>query len=54
VIVGILDNPEQHRANAYPALWPVEYTYPEIAEVLSRALGKKIQYQQIDLTPIGR
>jgi hypothetical protein len=41
VIVGILDNPEQHRANAYPALWPVEYTYPEIAEVLSRALGKE-------------
>jgi uncharacterized protein YbjT (DUF2867 family) len=27
-----------------PLCGPVEYTYPEIAEVLSRALGKKIQY----------
>jgi hypothetical protein len=44
VIVGILDNPEQHRANAYPALWPSRINVPEIAEVLSRALGKKIQY----------
>jgi len=48
VIVGILDNPEQHRAKTYPLYGPVEYTYPEIAKLLSRVLGKEIQYQQVD------
>ena len=47
VIVGILENPEAHRAKVYPLFGPVEYTYPEIAQVLGRVLGKEVGYEQV-------
>jgi uncharacterized protein YbjT (DUF2867 family) len=47
VIVGILENPEAHRAKVYPLFGPVEYTYAEIAQVLGRVLGKEVGYEQV-------
>jgi NAD(P)H dehydrogenase (quinone) len=47
VIVGILENPEAHRAKVYPLFGPVEYTYPEIAKVLTRVLKKRVEYEQV-------
>jgi NAD(P)H dehydrogenase (quinone) len=48
VIVGILEDPESHRDQAYPLYGPVEYSYAEIAQVLSRVLGKEIEYKQVE------
>jgi NAD(P)H dehydrogenase (quinone) len=47
VIVGILENPASHRGKIYPLYGPVEFTYKEIAQVLSRVLGKDVQYKQV-------
>ena len=47
VIAGILEDPAPHKGGIYPLFGPVEYTYAETAEVLSRVLGKPIQYKQI-------
>ncbi|HEY7308837.1 MAG TPA: NmrA family NAD(P)-binding protein [Gemmataceae bacterium] len=47
VIVGILEDPASHRGNVYPLFGPVEYSYPEIAQVLGRELGKQVQYKQV-------
>jgi NAD(P)H dehydrogenase (quinone) len=47
VIVGILENPGQHGGKAYPLCGPVEFTYQGIADVLSRVLGKEVQYKQV-------
>jgi NAD(P)H dehydrogenase (quinone) len=47
VIVGILENPAPHRGKIYPLFGPVEYTYQEIAGVLTQVLGKEIQYKQV-------
>lgn len=48
VVVGILQNPETHTGKVYPLFGHMEYTYPEIAEVLSRVLGRKIRYEHVD------
>src|SRR6516165_12263900 len=40
VIVGILEDPTSHRGKVYPLYGPVEFTHKEIAQVLSRVLGK--------------
>jgi NAD(P)H dehydrogenase (quinone) len=48
VVVGILDNPEAHCGKVYPLFGSLEYSYPEIAKVLSRVLGKNIRYEHID------
>ena len=48
VIVGILEDPESHRNQVYPLYGPVEYSYAEVAQVLSRVLGKDIEYKQVD------
>ena len=48
VIVGILEDPAPHKGGIYPLFGPVEYTYEETARVLSRVLGKDVQYKQID------
>jgi uncharacterized protein YbjT (DUF2867 family) len=48
VIVGILENPSPHRGQIYPLFGPVELTYQQIAQVLSRVLGKEIRYKQVD------
>ena len=49
VIVGILEDPASHRGKIYPLYGPVEFTHQEIAQVLSRVLGKGVQYQQVSL-----
>ena len=49
VIVGILENPASHRGRIYPLYGPVEFTYKEVAQVLSRALGKDVQYKQVSI-----
>ena len=47
VIVGILEDPATHRGKIYPLYGPVEFTYQEIAQVLSRVLRKDVQYKQV-------
>jgi NAD(P)H dehydrogenase (quinone) len=47
VIVGILEAPAKHDGKIYPLFGPVEYTYQETAQVLSRVLGKDVQYKQV-------
>jgi uncharacterized protein YbjT (DUF2867 family) len=49
VIVGILEDPAAHRGKIYPLYGPVEFTHEEIAQVLSRVLGKDVQYKQVSL-----
>jgi NAD(P)H dehydrogenase (quinone) len=48
VIVGILEDPRAHKGNIYPLFGPVEFTYRETAQVLSRVLGKSVEYKQVD------
>jgi NAD(P)H dehydrogenase (quinone) len=48
VIVGILEDPATHYGKIYPLFGPVEFTYQETAKVLSRVLGKSIEYKQVD------
>jgi NAD(P)H dehydrogenase (quinone) len=48
VIVGILEDPAPHRGKVYPLFGPVEFTYRETAQVLSRVLGKSVEYKQVD------
>jgi uncharacterized protein YbjT (DUF2867 family) len=48
VIAGILAEPAAHQGKIYPLFGAVEYTYEETARVLSRALGKDVQYKQLD------
>jgi NAD(P)H dehydrogenase (quinone) len=48
VIVGILEDPAPHRGETYPLFGPLEFTYPETAQVLSRVLGKSVEYKQVD------
>jgi uncharacterized protein YbjT (DUF2867 family) len=48
VIAGILEDPAAHKGMIYPLLGPVEYTYRETAQILSRVLGKEVQYKQVD------
>jgi uncharacterized protein YbjT (DUF2867 family) len=47
VIAGILADPPAHRGKVYPLFGPVEYSYAEIAQVLSRVLGREIEYRQV-------
>ena len=47
VIVGILEAPVSHSGKIYPLYGPVEFTYREIAQLLSRVLGKDVQYKQV-------
>jgi uncharacterized protein YbjT (DUF2867 family) len=46
VIVGILEDPRAHHGKIYPLFGPVEFTYQETAQVLSRVLGKSVK--QVD------
>src|ERR1700675_2994626 len=47
-IVGILEDPAPHNGKAYELFGPVEFTYRETAQVLSRVLGKSVEYKQVD------
>jgi NAD(P)H dehydrogenase (quinone) len=48
VIAGILEDSATHKGKIYPLFGPVEYTYRETAEVLSRVLGKRVEYKQVE------
>jgi len=48
VIAAILENPEPHNGQIYPLYGPKEYTQPEVAQVLSSVLGRKIEYKHLD------
>jgi NAD(P)H dehydrogenase (quinone) len=48
VIVGILEAPAMHIGKTYPLFGPAELTYQETAQVLSRVLGKRVEYKQVD------
>src|ERR1700722_4110895 len=48
VIVGILEDPAPHHGKVYPLFGPVEFTYREPAQILSRVLGKSVEYRQVD------
>ena len=54
VIAGILENPAPHAGKVYPLYGPVEVTYRETAQVLSRVLGKPVEYQQVDFEVFRR
>jgi NAD(P)H dehydrogenase (quinone) len=54
VIAGILEDPAAHKGKIYPLFGPVEYTYEEIAQALSRVLGKQVQYKQVDFDEFSR
>jgi NAD(P)H dehydrogenase (quinone) len=47
VVAGILQDPAPHKGGIYPLFGPVEYTYQETARLLSRVLGKDVQYKQV-------
>ena len=47
VIAGIIEDPARHKGAIYPLYGPVEYTYEETAAVLSRVLGKPVEYKQV-------
>ena len=49
VIVSLLEDPASHRSKVYPLYGPVEFTYKEIAQVLSRVLGKDVEYKQVSI-----
>jgi len=49
VIVAILENPTAHVGKTYPLFGPVELTYPEIAAIVSRVIGKEVTYQQVPI-----
>lgn len=46
VVAGILEHPKNHDGKIYPLYGPREYSYNEIAAVVSGVLGKEIPYQQ--------
>jgi NAD(P)H dehydrogenase (quinone) len=54
VIAGILEDPAPHKGGIYPLFGPVEYTYAETAHLLSRVLGKPVQYRQVDFEEFSK
>jgi NAD(P)H dehydrogenase (quinone) len=49
VIAAILTDPEKHAGKIYPLFGPVEYSQYEIAEILTRELGRTITYNPISI-----
>jgi uncharacterized protein YbjT (DUF2867 family) len=49
VIAAILESPAAHAGKTYPLFGPVELTYPEIAAIVSRVIGKEVTYQQVPI-----
>lgn len=47
VIAAILANPAGHQGKTHELFGPEELTPPEIAEIVSRGLGKEVRYEQI-------
>lgn len=49
VAAEVLAHPDQHASQTYLLTGPAAYTYPELAEQLSKALGKPVRY--VNVTP---
>jgi uncharacterized protein YbjT (DUF2867 family) len=49
VIAAILNNPAEHAGKIYPLYGPKELTQFEIAEILSRVLGRQITYVPMEI-----
>ena len=47
VIAALLQDPAPHVGRTYPLYGPVEHTFPELAAVVGRALGREIRYRQV-------
>jgi uncharacterized protein YbjT (DUF2867 family) len=47
VIAAILQDPEPHRGKTYDLFGPVEYTFPQMAEIAGRVLERDIRYRQV-------
>ena len=54
VIAAILEDPAPHGGKIYPLYGPVEFTYQETAQVLSRVMGKRVEYKQVDFDVFRR
>ena len=54
VIAGIIEDPAPNKGGIYPLFGPVEYTYAETAQLLSRVLGKPVQYRQVDFEEFSK
>ena len=51
VIAAILNDPTAHAGKVYPLFGPTELSQLEIAEILSKALGRKITYVAMEIEP---
>lgn len=51
VVGGILANPTIHVGQTYPLHGPVEYSHFELSQVVGRALGKDIRFEQVGVDP---
>ena len=51
VIAGILQNPQPHRGKVYPLYGPIELTHEEIAQIVGRVLGRRIEYRSMPIEP---
>jgi uncharacterized protein YbjT (DUF2867 family) len=49
VIAAILEHPEEHAGQIYPLFGAVEMNHYEIAEEISRALGRPVRYEPVDI-----
>lgn len=54
VIAAILADPTGHAGQVYPLFGPVEFTAPEIAEIVGESLGKTVRYEKITATQWAR
>lgn len=49
VIAAILEHPDEHAGHVYPLFGAVEMNHYEIAEAISRALGRPVRYEPTDI-----
>jgi NAD(P)H dehydrogenase (quinone) len=49
VIAAILEHPDEHAGQIYPLFGAVEMNHYEIAEEISRALGRPVRYEPVDI-----
>jgi uncharacterized protein YbjT (DUF2867 family) len=54
VIASILLSPHEHIGKVYPLYGGKEYTFAEITEEISKAIGKPLRYQQIGAWDLKR
>jgi len=49
VIAAILNNPVEHAGKIYPLYGPKELTQYEVADILTRVLGRRITYAAVEI-----